>query len=49
MNEEILQCQIDEYLSRYCKKHNVTPEEALQHKIVQEVSKYYEIQVRGGV
>lgn len=28
-----------EYVERYCKKHKCTFEEALQHKIVQEVKK----------
>ena len=28
------------YVERYCKKHKCTEEEALKHKIVQEVYKY---------
>ena len=29
----------DTYVEKYCTKHNLTVEEALQHKIVQEVLK----------
>ena len=32
----------EEYLERYCTKHRITPEVAKQHKLVQEVKKYYE-------
>ena len=31
-----------EYLEKYSTKHRITPEEAKQHKLVQEVKKYYE-------
>ena len=31
-----------EYLERYCTKHRISTEEAKQHKLVQEVKKYYE-------
>lgn len=30
------------YLERYCKKHNITKEEAEAHALVKEVKKYYE-------
>lgn len=30
------------YLQKYCKSRNVLPEEAIQHKLVQEVRKQYE-------
>lgn len=32
----------ESYLERYCKSHNLTPEEAEKHKLVQEVKQYYE-------
>lgn len=31
-----------EYLERYSKSRNITPEEAETHKLVQEVKAYYE-------
>lgn len=31
-----------DYLRRYCKSRNVLTEEAMQHKLVQEVRKEYE-------
>lgn len=39
---------IKEYIERYCKSNNVTPEEAKSHKLVQEVVKYYEETQRKG-
>ena len=32
----------EEYVARYCKKHEVTPEEAKTHALVKEVQAYYE-------
>lgn len=34
--------RFSEYLRRYCKSNDVTQEEAIQHKLVQEVRKQYE-------
>lgn len=31
-----------EYLRKYCEQRNVLPEEAIKHKLVQEVKKQYE-------
>lgn len=31
-----------EYLRRYCNSRNVLPEEAVKHKLVQEVREFYE-------
>ena len=36
-----------EYVSRYCRKHHVSVDEALQHKLVQEVGYQY-MQREGG-
>ena len=30
-----------EYVDRYCKKHNIPVQEALDHYIVKDVAKYY--------
>lgn len=30
------------YVERYCKSYGLTPEEAKEHKLVQEVRAYYE-------
>lgn len=30
-----------EYLRKYCKSRNILPEEAIKHKIVQEMREYY--------
>ena len=32
----------ESYLERYCRHYNITTEEAKQHRLVQEVKKYYE-------
>lgn len=34
----------DIYLEKYCKERGISKEEALKHKIVQEVKAYYEIE-----
>lgn len=34
--------KLDEYVERYCQKHRITPEEAKEHKLVQEVKSYYD-------
>lgn len=39
---------IEEYIERYSKSRNITPEEAKTHKLVQEVVKYYEETQRKG-
>lgn len=36
------------YLEKYCKQHNLTSEEAIKFKLVQEVKKYYESDQKGG-
>lgn len=33
-----------EYLRKYCKSRNILPEEAIQHKLVQDVKEYYKKQ-----
>lgn len=33
-----------EYLRKYCESRNIMPEEAIKHKIVQDVRAYYEKQ-----
>lgn len=32
----------ERYLERYCKKHEISPEEAKEHYLVKEVKVYYE-------
>ncbi len=32
----------EEYVEKYCRTYNVTPEEAKKHKLVQNVKEYYE-------
>ena len=44
MNEDF-----EAYVERYCRQYDVTPEEAMEHKLVQEVKLYYEITESGGV
>ena len=34
--------KFDLYLEKYCFKHEITPEEAMKHKQVQEVKAMYE-------
>lgn len=34
--------EIDQYIEKYCKKHEVTPEEARSHSVVKAVAEYYE-------
>lgn len=31
----------EEYLNKYCQKHNISREEALEHFIVKEIAKVY--------
>ena len=31
----------DSFMEKYCRKHEVTPEEAKKHAIVQEMARYY--------
>ena len=32
----------DLYVQRYCVKHEIAPEEAIKHRLVQEVKTYYD-------
>jgi transcription initiation factor TFIIIB Brf1 subunit/transcription initiation factor TFIIB len=32
----------EQYLARYCSNYNLTREEAIKHKLIQLVKKYYE-------
>ena len=34
--------KLQEYIEKYCKKHEVTPEEARSHSVVKAVAEYYE-------
>lgn len=34
--------KLQEYIEKYCKKHEVTPEEARSHSMVKAVAEYYE-------
>ena len=34
--------KLQEYIEKYCKKHEVTPEEARSHSMVKSVAEYYE-------
>lgn len=34
--------KLQEYIEKYCKKHEVTPEEARNHSVVKAVAEYYE-------
>lgn len=35
------------YVERYCKKHQITPDEAKTHMLVREVRKHYETEEGG--
>lgn len=37
----------EEFVKKYCKKHEITPEEAKTHALVKEVQAYYEERDRG--
>lgn len=37
----------EEYVRRYSRKHEITPEEAKEHALVKEVKAYYEERDRG--
>lgn len=37
----------EEYVEKYCKQYELTPEEAKEHKLVQEVKSYYEEKEKG--
>lgn len=41
MEEYNLNEDFREYVDKYCKKHNVTPEQAVEHKLVQYVLEEY--------
>lgn len=41
MNEET-EVKFNEYVEKYCRTYNLTPEEAKRHRLVQEVKKSYE-------
>lgn len=34
--------EINEYIEKYCRKHEVTPDEARSHSVVKAVAEYYE-------
>lgn len=46
MNEKV-EMDFNAYVERYCKKHQITPEEAKEHLLVKEVRKYYESEEGG--
>ena len=33
--------EFEEFIKKYCVKHEITPEEAKKHKLVKEVESYY--------
>ena len=37
-----METDFDIYLKKYCGKHQISPEEAIQHALVKLVKKYYE-------
>ena len=37
-----MKTDLEIYIEKYCSKHNISPEEAIKHKLVQEVKKFYE-------
>ena len=37
-----------EYVDRYCAKHKITAEEAIEHQIVKEVGKAYKTRMKKG-
>ena len=41
MEEYNLNEDFRQYVDKYCKKHNVTPEQAVEHKLVQYVLEEY--------
>ena len=41
MGEYNINPEFREYVDKYCKKHNVTPEQAVEHKLVQYVLEEY--------
>lgn len=40
---------IDDYIKRYCVKHEISREEAEKHALVKEVAKYYEYANKGKI
>lgn len=42
INTEEIKNDFEEYVEKYSRSYHVTPEEAKQHKVVQEVKKHYE-------
>jgi hypothetical protein len=41
--------EIDEYIEKYCVKHEISREEAEKHAIVKEIAKYYEDAKKGEI
>lgn len=41
--------EIDEYIKKYCVKHEISREEAEKHTIVKEIAKYYEDAKKGEI
>lgn len=41
--------EFKEYMDRYLRKNNITLEEALQHKIIQDIAEYYNKRSKGVV
>lgn len=41
--------EIDEYIKRYCVKHEISREEAEKHALVKEAAKYYENDNKGKI
>lgn len=41
--------EIDEYIKRYCVKHEISREEAEKHALVKEAAKYYEDANKGEI
>ena len=37
-----MKTDLEIYIEKYRIKHNISPEEAIKHKLVQEVKKFYE-------
>ena len=41
MSEYAINEEFREYVDKYSRDYNITPEEAIEHKIVQNVEEYY--------
>lgn len=49
MESRYVMSDFEEYLEKYCREYGLTPEEAKEHKLVQEVKAYYEERDRDSV